>query len=195
RAGCVGFMARRGNGEEFWVMGGYSGSTTILGVLPVDEQCRDSVVLDLGSGEWREVGDMWGDGQRGRLGKVVVVEEEEGVEVRVGLPEVFMLDENHDICRFNMALNCWFKETTVPRKNPDESSFGFVAIQGELHVISLLQGVELSDIRRSRQRKRGTALSMQIYNPKKKSWRSLVTRTPFQCPVDFKTAVMCTIRL
>ncbi|KAK9684901.1 hypothetical protein RND81_10G241100 [Saponaria officinalis] len=194
RAGCVGFTVRRGAGtedeEEFWVMGGYGGTTTIAGVLPVDEQCRDVVVMGLNEGKWREVGEMWGDGQRGRLGKVAVVDHPLVSE----LPQVFMLDENHDIYRFNMALNSWSKETTIPRKNQDGSSYGFVAIQGELHVISLL-GVELSEIWRSRHRKRGTFLSMQIYNPKTKSWRSLVTRSPFQCPLDFKTAVMCTICL
>lgn len=97
--------------------------------------------------------------------------------------------------RYNMASNRWFKESTVPRKAQDGSQFGFVALQGELHVISLLQGVELSAIRRSRHRRRGTVLFMQIYDPRNKSWRSLVTRTPFQFPLDFRTAVMCTIRV
>ncbi|XP_021768867.1 F-box/kelch-repeat protein OR23-like [Chenopodium quinoa] len=199
RAGCVGFSV--GGGREFWVMGGYGEARTINGVLPVDEYYKDVVVLELenggggteaGAGRWREVGDMWGDEERARLGKVVVIDDEE--EAGKKLPRVFMLDGN-DILRYNMASNRWLKESTVPRKTQDGSPFGFVALRGELHVISLLQGVELSAIRRSRHRRRGTILFMQIYDPRKMSWRSLITRTPFQFPLDFKTAVMCTVRV
>lgn len=92
-----------------------------------------------------------------------------------------------------MVSNRWYKESTVPRKTQEGSQFGFVALQGELNVISLLHGVDLSAIRRSRHRKRGTALFMQIYNPRNMSWRSLVSRIPFPCSIDFKTAVMCTL--
>ncbi|KNA20985.1 hypothetical protein SOVF_047360 [Spinacia oleracea] len=199
RAGCVGFCV--GSGRELWVMGGYGEARTINGVLPVDEHYKDVVVLELENGgggggggveqgRWREIGDMWGNEERARLGKVVVIDD----EGEKNLPKVFMLDGN-DIFRYNMASNRWFKESTVPRKAQDGSQFGFVALQGELHVISLLQGVELSAIRRSRHRRRGTVLFMQIYDPRNKSWRSLVTRTPFQFPLDFRTAVMCTIRV
>lgn len=183
-------------------MGGYGEARTINGVLPVDEYYKDVVVLELENGgggcsggvgvqgRWREMGDMWGNEERARLGKVVVIDDEKGEK---NLPGVFMLDEN-DIFRYNMASNRWFKESTVPRKSQDESAFGFVALKGELHVISLLQGIEVSAIRRSRhRRRRGTALFLQIYDPKKMSWRSLVTRTPFQCPLNFRTAVMCTV--
>jgi hypothetical protein len=89
-----------GNGEEkeFWVVGGYGESRTISGIFPVDEYYKDAVVMDLeknGCGKWREVGDMWGVAWRGRLGKIVVVEEEaeaEGLGVNQGRPVVFMLD-------------------------------------------------------------------------------------------------------
>lgn len=98
RAGCVGFFV--GNGEErereFWVMGGYGESRTVSGVFPVDEYYRDVVVMELeknGGGKWREVGDMWGEGERPRAGKIVVVEDHNG-----GVPGVFMLDVN-DIFR------------------------------------------------------------------------------------------------
>ncbi|XP_057519211.1 F-box/kelch-repeat protein OR23 [Amaranthus tricolor] len=193
RAGCAGFWV--GQRREFWVMGGYGESRTINGVLPVDEYYKDAVVLELNNGgeegNWREIGDMWDDEERTRLGKIVVIENDHDDEVE---KSVFMLDGD-DILRYNMVSNRWFKESTVPRKTQDGSPFGFVALEGELHVISLLQGVELSTVRRSRHRRRGTALFMQIYDPKKMSWRSLVTRTPFQCPLDFRTAVMCTVRV
>uniref|UniRef100_A0A803LFF0 F-box domain-containing protein n=1 Tax=Chenopodium quinoa TaxID=63459 RepID=A0A803LFF0_CHEQI len=172
-----------------------------LADLPGSRAGCDVVVLELengggglepGAGRWREVGNMWGDEERARLGKVVVIDDEE--EGGKKLPRVFMLDGD-DIFRYNMASNRWLKESTVPRKTQDGSPFGFIALRGELHVISLLQGVELSAIRRSRHRRRGTILFMQIYDPRKMSWRSLITRTPFQFPLDFKTAVMCTVRV
>ncbi|KAI9124522.1 hypothetical protein K1719_004444 [Acacia pycnantha] len=47
RAGCVGFLV--GNGledrREFWVMGGYGASRTISGIFPVDEYCKNAVVM------------------------------------------------------------------------------------------------------------------------------------------------------
>ncbi|KAL2934751.1 F-box/kelch-repeat protein OR23 [Bienertia sinuspersici] len=193
RAGCVGFCAEgRGRRREFWVMGGYGEAKTINGVLPVDEHYKDAMVLEMEHGRWREVGDMWEDEERPRLGKVVTIDDDDDDEKN--LPGVFMLDGN-SIFRYNMASNRWLKESIVPRKTQSGSSFGFVALRGELHVISLLQGAELSAIRSSKHRRRGTVLFMQIYNPRNMSWRSLVTRTPFQCPLDFRTAVMCTIRV
>lgn len=97
RAGCMGFTVRGDREEkEFWVMGGYGDSRTVSGVFPVDEYYKDALVMELkedGGGKWREVGDMWGEGERPRLGKIVVVEDEEG-----GRPAIFMLDDN-DILR------------------------------------------------------------------------------------------------
>jgi len=67
--------------SEFWVMGGYGASRTISGVFPVDEYYRDAVVMGLKNGfgdvKLRQVGDMWGEGERMRLGKIVVVENED----------------------------------------------------------------------------------------------------------------------
>lgn len=99
RAGCVGFFVKNGEEErEFWVMGGYGEARTISGVFPVDEYYRDAVVMELkngnGGGNWREVGDMWDDGERTRLGKIVVIEDDEDR----GRPGVYMLDGN-DILR------------------------------------------------------------------------------------------------
>lgn len=103
RAGCVGFVAEESG--EFWVMGGYGDSRTISGVLPVDEYYRDAVVMQLKKkkktddhddgdwGTWREVGDMWDEWERSRIGKIVVMEDENR-----GRPEVFMLDK-FDILR------------------------------------------------------------------------------------------------
>lgn len=100
RAGCVGFLVGSGEQREFLVMGGYGQSRTISGVFPVDQYYRDALVLELrgadgnGSGKWREVGNMWEEGERRRLGKTVVVEDEDGG----GVPVIFMLDGN-DIFR------------------------------------------------------------------------------------------------
>ncbi|XP_042516374.1 F-box/kelch-repeat protein OR23-like isoform X2 [Macadamia integrifolia] len=88
RAGCVGFLVGSGEDREFWVMGGYGESRTISGVFPVDEFYKDGVVLELKKGgKWREIGDMWEEGERSRLGNVVVVDGEEGE-----VPDIFMLD-------------------------------------------------------------------------------------------------------
>lgn len=95
RAGCVGFFVGNGEEKEFWVMGGYGESRTISGVFPVDEYYKDAVVMELNSGgKWREVGNMWEDGERRMLGKIVVLEDE-GWDV----PAVFMLDRG-DIFRY-----------------------------------------------------------------------------------------------
>ncbi|CAK9150037.1 unnamed protein product [Ilex paraguariensis] len=189
RAGCVGFLVGSGDEREFWVMGGYGESRTISGVFPVDEYYRDAVVMDLkNGGKWRELGDMWGDGERRRLGKIVVVEDE-GWDV----PGIFMLDRSY-IFRYDMGSNCWWKETRVPRRATNDLSVGFVALNGELHIMTLLSEIDSTERQRSRQQKRST-LFIQIYHPRKKTWRSLVTKPPLHQPLDFKTAVMCTIRL
>ncbi|WCJ21669.1 Galactose oxidase/kelch repeat superfamily protein [Euphorbia peplus] len=188
RAGCVGFLVDR----EFWVMGGYGGSRTISGVFPVDEYYRNAVVMDLGkngSGNWREVGDMWLEGERARPGKIVVVEDYDCQH-----PGVFMLD-NNDIFRYDMVSNAWGKESSVPKKAPSNSSCGFVALDGELHVMTLLKGGESTDSRRPRQQKRAGTLVIQIYHPRKKTWRSVISKPPLNMPLDFNTAIMCTIWL
>lgn len=190
RAGCVGFFVRDGDESEFWVMGGYGESRTISGVFPVDEYYRGAVAMELESGKWREIGDMWDAGERMRLGKIVVVEDED-----CGRPGVFMLDGN-DILGYDMASNRWWEESRVPREAPLHSSFGFVALDGELHVITLKKAVESADSRRSRQHNKKTGiLYIQIYNPKRKTWRFLITKSPFHKPLNFNTAVMCSIRL
>ncbi|KAB1208797.1 F-box/kelch-repeat protein OR23 [Morella rubra] len=195
RAGCVGFFVEEG--MEFWVMGGYGEERTIGGVLPVDEYCRDAVVMDLKSagndvvgGKWRVVGDMWEEGERVRLGKIVVVEDQE----RPGRPGVFMLEGN-DILRYDMASNRWWEESHVPKKAPHNSAFGFVVLDGELHVMTLLNASDPTESRRKRNQKRAGTLYIQIYHPKKKTWRSLITKSPFPYPLDFKTAVVCSIQL
>lgn len=188
RAGCVGFMV----GDEFWVMGGYGESRTVLGVFPVDEYYRDAVVMKFNKGEigkWREVGDMWDEGERRRLGRIAVIEDING-----GSPSVFMLDKA-DIFRYDMDCNRWKKETSIPKKLSDESSVGFVALNGELHVMGSVIVSDSTENRKSRQNKRSASLFLQIYHPQKMIWRTLITKPPFQQTLDFKTAVMCTIRL
>lgn len=83
----------------------------------------------------------------------------------------------------------------MPRQAPYNSSFGFIVLDGELHVITLLKGGDSAETRRSRQQKRAGTLFIQIYHPRKKTWRSLITKLPFCCPLDFNTVVMCTIQL
>ncbi|GMN48940.1 hypothetical protein TIFTF001_018106 [Ficus carica] len=200
RAGCVGFFVRDGDESEFWVMGGYGESRTISGVFPVDEYYRGAVAMELESEKWREIGDMWDAGERMRLGKIVVVEDED-----CGRPGVFMLDGNDILrgrhvrvhfARYDMASNRWWEESRVPREAPLHSSFGFVALDGELHVITLKKAVESADSRRSRQHNKKTGiLYIQIYNPKRKTWRFLITKSPFHKPLNFNTAVMCSIPL
>ncbi|XP_059660385.1 F-box/kelch-repeat protein OR23 isoform X2 [Cornus florida] len=168
RAGCAGFLMGKGEKKEFWVMGGYGESRTVSGVFPVDEYYKDVVMIELkNGGKWRELGDMWEEGERRRLGKIVVVEDEFG-----DVPGIFMLD-GFDIFRYDMALNRWLKETSVPRKAPNDSSFGFVVLDRELHVMTLLNGIDSTETRRSRQQKRAATLFIQIYHPRRKSWRTL----------------------
>lgn len=85
--------------------------------------------------------------------------------------------------RYDMASNRWKKETSIPKRLTDEPSVGFVTLNGELHVISSIQ------------HKRSASLFLQIYHPQKMTWRTLITKTPFHKPLNFKTKVMCTIRL
>lgn len=92
RSGCVGFFRRMEGGgeeEEFWVMGGYGDYRPVAGVVPANVYYKDVLVLGLRSGKWREGGDMWEDGERQKLGQVVVVD---GVDEEV--VNVFMLDQN-----------------------------------------------------------------------------------------------------
>ncbi|KAI4301138.1 hypothetical protein L6164_034449 [Bauhinia variegata] len=194
RAGCVGFLVGNGkeDSSEFWVMGGYGASRTISGVFPVDEYYRDAVVMKLkngsGDGTWREVGDMWGEGERMRIGKIVVVEDD-----NQWCPGVFMLDGN-DILRYDVSSNRWIFESRVPRKAPHNSSFGFVALDRELYVMTHLN-VDLTETRRNRHHKKAGTLYIQIYHPKKKTWRSLSSKSPFNYPLDINTVVLSSISL
>ncbi|XP_076883511.1 F-box/kelch-repeat protein OR23-like [Bidens hawaiensis] len=194
RAGCVGFVVGNDNNsdKEFWVMGGYGESRTVLGVFPVDEYYSDAVVMEMKNGvmgKWREIGNMWEEGERRKLGRIAVVDDGNG-----GFPGVFMLDKS-DIFRYERASNRWKKETSIPKKLTDESSVGFVSLNGELHVMGYASGGDATENHKSRQLNRSGSLLLQIYHPQSMIWRTLITKTPFVQPLDFKTAVMCTIRL
>jgi hypothetical protein len=66
------------------------------------------------------------------------------------------------------------------------SSFGFVVLDGELHVMTLLNAVDSTETRKKRRHKRAIELYIQIYHPKKKTRRFLTTKySPFPCPLDF----------
>lgn len=113
RAGCVGFLVGNGEEREFWVMGGYGESRTVLGVFPVDEYYRDAVVMKMkNGGKWRELGDMWQEGERRRLGRIAVVEGEDW-----DAPGIFMLDKS-DIFR----LVCIFLSVN----SEDMSNYSFI---------------------------------------------------------------------
>lgn len=97
--------------------------------------------------------------------------------------------------RYDMASNRWWKESHVPKKAPHNSSLGFVVLDGELHVMTLLNAVDSTETQRKRHHKRSGKLYIQIYHPKKKTWRFLTTKSPFPRPLDFNAAVMCSVRL
>ncbi|CAL9158293.1 F-box/kelch-repeat protein OR23-like isoform X1 [Musa acuminata AAA Group] len=190
RAGCVGFLVKRdaGEEEEFWVMGGYGDYRTVSGVVPADVYYKNAMVLGLKSGKWREVEDMWEEGQRRKLGAVAPLDGEDGQ-----VKEIFMLDSNN-IFRYEFALNRWTKESSLPRKIPLNGSCGFVAMNGELYVLTtLIQCQNTSDQRRVS--KKRLTIEIQIYYPRKKRWRFLTTNPPFNRLINFKAAVTCTIQL
>lgn len=97
--------------------------------------------------------------------------------------------------RYDMGLNRWLKETTIPEIRPCKKPLGFIVLDGELYVMTLLKGSDLNETRRSQQHKRAGSLFIQIYHPRKKTWRYLFTKPPFPQPLDFGTAIMCTVRL
>ncbi|KAF9590261.1 hypothetical protein IFM89_032039 [Coptis chinensis] len=73
-----------------------------FGVFPVDEYYRDGVVLELKSGgKWREIENMWEEGERRRLGNVVVLDGEDGEE-----PGIFFMLDGADIFQlFGFPMN------------------------------------------------------------------------------------------
>ncbi|CAF2034989.1 unnamed protein product [Brassica napus] len=175
RAGCVGFVVEEGE-REFWVMGGYCGSRTVSGVLPVDEYCNDAAVMNLdGDEKWRLVGDMWGEGESPKLGKIVAVE------------SVFYMLDKEWILRYEMGSNRWVKESSVPKKAHFDKPVGFVAVNGELHVMILLDGYNLMETRHTRQRSNAGCLMIHVYDPRKRTWRSVVAKPPFNHQLDFRT--------
>ncbi|VFR02075.1 unnamed protein product [Cuscuta campestris] len=191
RAGCVGFFVGQGEEDrEFWVMGGYGNSRTISNVLPVDQYYKDAVVMELkNGGKWKEIGDMWEEGERGRLGKIVVVEGDD-----FDAPAVFMLEESN-IFRYQRSPNRWLKETSLPKKTADDKSVGFVGLDGELYVMTFLSGTSAAQSHTSRQHKSPSPILTQIYHPKKKSWRLFTSKPPFNHSLDFSTAILCSIHL
>ncbi|NP_001149151.2 kelch motif family protein [Zea mays] len=191
RAGCVGFLARGagdGGEDEFWVMGGYDGYTTLGGVVPNDVYCRDAVALGLWSGKWRVIGDMWEEGERRRLGPIAALSADDG-----RITEVFMLDGN-DVFRYDFASNRWLKEATTRRKIPNTESCGFVPMNGELYVLRSAK-VRVESSGPWRQLKKKLAMEFQVYNPGAKKWRVLTTYPPVDAPIDFRTAALCTVEL
>lgn len=94
-----------------------------------------------------------------------------------------------------MSSNHWDFETRVPRKSPCNSSFGFVALHGELYVMMNLNAMDVVEPRRNRRVRRGGTLYFQIYHPKKRVWRSLATKLPFDYSIDINNVVLSSISL
>lgn len=178
RAGCVGFLFQ----EEFWVIGGYGSPKTISGVLPADEYYRDGEILDLKTGRWRYLQPMWEEGERRRLGNIAVIDGREPLETGI-----FMLD-GCIIFRYNVSANRWFQESRLPHKVPQKVSCRLVALDGELFVFSG-EGMEGFHPRRK------CVLFFQVYHPKKRTWRYVLTNPRLHHSSVNPWAAMCTIRL
>lgn len=98
-------------------------------------------------------------------------------------------------CRYDMASNRWCGESHVPRNRACNFTFGFVVLGGELYVIASMRTLDPPKIQRLRQHRRPGTLYIQIYNPKRKTWRTLITKSPFYPYLDFNSTVICSIRL
>lgn len=102
-------------------------------------------------------------------------------------------------CRYDFVLNRWIKESCLRRKIPDNGSCGFVAMNGEIYVLTTsIQSFDPSD--QWRTTKKRLTLEIQIYNPQRKKWRFLTTSPPFNHTIcnhliDYKTPVTCTVRV
>lgn len=88
----------------------------------------------------------------------------------------------------------------MPKKVSDDASVGFVGLEEELYLLTLLNASasaseSTTTATRSRQHKRSSTLLMQIYNPGQSRWRSVIVKPPFHQSLDFRTTVMCPIRL
>lgn len=94
-----------------------------------------------------------------------------------------------------MSSNRWLYESRVPKKVPRGSSFGFVVVDGELYVLTHLYDDDFTETRRSRHHKKTGTMCFQIYNPRKKTWRTLVTKSPFTYHIDINSAVLSSICL
>ncbi|KAJ3673335.1 hypothetical protein LUZ60_006709 [Juncus effusus] len=190
RAGCTGFTRTGTTGteqeEEFWVMGGYGEYTTLAGIVPADVYYKDAEVLDLKSGTWRTVPDMWDEGERLRLGPLAVLEGVGGEE-----KEVFMLYDNR-IFRYNFDSNRWLKETNLRKKVHNESC-GFTSMNGEIYVLTSALKSDGSDFKRP-YRMRPT-LEIQVYNPKIKKWRFYIVHPLIFQPIDFTSVILCPVRI
>lgn len=183
RAGCVGFVLH----DDFWVMGGYGDSKTVGGVFPIDEYCRDGEILCTGSGKWRELQPMWEEGERWRLGRVALMEGKNGEPLGI-----FML-EGFKIYRYDIASNRWKTESCLPRKVLTEEACGIVALYQKLYVIP---GSSLTDSEFGRiPTPKRASLVLQVYNPKKRTWRQVLTKPPIRRHLNFPWAAMCSIRL
>lgn len=96
--------------------------------------------------------------------------------------------------RYDADCNRWVKESTLRRRIPVGESCGFVAMGGELHVLTPTKpSFDLVDFRRLPKKK--ATLEIQVYNPVDRKWRLLTASTPFYSAINFNVAASCTIKL
>ncbi|KAI3887262.1 hypothetical protein MKX03_023472 [Papaver bracteatum] len=161
RAGCVDFLA--GNGEEMekkWSFGLWVNTVNlelVSGIFPVDECYRDGVIFELkNGGKWREIGDMWGEGERRKFRNVAVLD---GGENRICQWFLCLMGMTFSVsCRYDSSSNKWVKESSVPRKSRINPSL-------------------------QRHQKKCATLFIQTYSSKRRAWRSLTTKTDFKTAV------------
>ncbi|KAI3840832.1 hypothetical protein MKW92_015698 [Papaver armeniacum] len=168
------FFGLKGRTNGVW---GYGEPRTVSVVFPVDEYYKDGVISELKNGGNWEMEGNWGEWERRKLGNVVVVD---GGTNR-DMPMVFMLDEN-DIFRYDNSSNRWVKESSIARKSPIDSSFGFAALNGDVHW--------------SLQKPKATSPQEMCFAfhsnllPQEESMEISGNKDTFPIPLDFKTAVV-----
>jgi hypothetical protein len=95
--------------------------------------------------------------------------------------------------RYDITSNRWQTESCLPRKVLAEEVCGIVALYQELYVIP---GSSLTDLEFGRRpRPKRASLVLQVYNPKKRTWRQVLTKPPIRNHLSFPWAAMCSIRL
>lgn len=100
-------------------------------------------------------------------------------------------------CRYDIASNRWLREARLPGTVLAELSCRLVALGGELYVIPGGPVLDCGDALRTFRKKKG-ALVFQVYDPKTRIWRYVMTRPPLaraRRNNSMPWGAMCTIKL